>query len=143
LEGRVRAFKEVRKKLNRLGPEARAAGLAAYRNLVSYVDAQLARAAPAWVPRGAQLLAEVRASFDKELKDLRQRYNVLRLRASAGIEDLQREIELLYRERRAIVQRAKRRVRRLPGEYRLVGQLEVVELRRALEISIPAWLPAG
>jgi hypothetical protein len=39
----------------------------------------------------------------------------------------------VVQERRAILRRAKRRVQKLPREYRLLGRMELAKLRAALE----------
>jgi hypothetical protein len=138
LRARVRAFREVRRRLERLGPETRAAGLDAYRNLVSRVDAQLAASLPAWRPRGAELLADAQRSFNREVAALRARYLELRQRACVSVEELQRDLERVVQERRAILRRAQRRVQRLPSEYRLLGRMELAKLRTALDNLIAA-----
>jgi DNA repair exonuclease SbcCD ATPase subunit len=138
LRARMRAFREVQRKLRRLGPEARDAGVAAYRNLVERVDRELAAHLPSWVPRGAERLAELRESFNGEVVRLRQRYARVWHRAGVRIDDLQR----MVKERREILRAARRRVRELPAEYRLLGRAEVESLRDALDSMIPAQLPA-
>jgi hypothetical protein len=133
---------EVQRKLRRLGPEARDAGVAAYRNLVERVDRELAAHLPSWVPRGAERLAELRESFNGEVVHLRQRYARVWHRAGVRIDDLQQDLQRMVRERREILRAARRRVRELPAEYRLLGRAEVERLRDALDSMIPAQLPA-
>jgi len=75
---------------------------------------------------------------------IRTRYVEARARAGRGASELGQELRSLYRMRRDALRRARRRVRRLPEEYRLLGALELQALRRRLDdlLPEPAAMPA-
>ena len=86
---------------------------------------------------GSRRLATLRKSFRRDVDRICARYLEARERTSCGVAELNREIRSLYRMRRDALKRARRRVRRLPEEYRLLGALELQALRRRLDDLLP------
>jgi hypothetical protein len=93
---------------------------------------------------GSRRLAIVKMSFRRDVDRICARYLEARARAGHGVAELSHEMRSLYRMRRDALKRARRRVRRLPNEYRLSGALELQALRRRLDelLPKPAAIPA-
>jgi len=92
---------------------------------------------------GSRHVANLRTSIQWDVDRIRARYLEARARAGHGAADLGQELRSLYRMRREVLKQARRRVRRLPEEYRLFGALELQALRRRLDelVPEPAMMP--
>jgi hypothetical protein len=114
--------------------------VAAYGAAVERINALFSEHAPSTArvfEAGARRLATVRKTFHRDVDRIRARYVEACERASCGVVDLHREFRSLYRLRRDALRRARRRVRRLPEEYRLFGRLELQAFRRRLDDLLP------
>jgi radical SAM superfamily enzyme YgiQ (UPF0313 family) len=139
-EERARVLSRLRRRIRALSPDTRAAAATAYADAVKRLDTLIAEHAPS-VARtyeaGSRRLATLRKSFHRDVDRIHARYAEARERASRGVADLNRELRQLYRLRRDVLKRAKRRVRLLPQEYRLLGRLELHAFRRRLDDLLP------
>jgi radical SAM superfamily enzyme YgiQ (UPF0313 family) len=136
VEERARALRQLRRRIRGLAPETRAAALAAYGDAVERINALFAEHAPTAArafEAGSKRLAKLRASVRRDVERIRARYVDARERAGRGVADLNHEVRSLYRLRRAALKRARRRVRRLPREYRPFGRLELQAFRNSLD----------
>ena len=137
---RARALRRLRRRIRKLSPDTRAAATAAYGAAVKRINALFAEVAPATASAledGPRRLATLRKSFNRDVDRLSMRYLDARERASRGVLDFNRELRSLYRQRRDVFKRARRRVGLLPREYRLFGRLELQLLRVRLDDLLP------
>jgi hypothetical protein len=144
---RARLLRRLRRQIRKLAPDTRAAAATAYGDAVKHINDLFAEYAPSAAgafEAGSRHLATLRKSFRHDVDRICARYVETRERAGRGVADLSQELRLLYRMRRDALKRARRRVRRLPGEYRLFGALELQALRRRLDelLPKPAAIPA-
>ena len=136
VEERARVLRQLRRRIRGLGPETRAAALSAYGDAMERINELFAEHVPTAArafETGSQRLAQLRASVCRDVERIRERYVEARERAGRGVADLNRELRSLYRLRRDALKRARRRVRRLPREYRPFGQLELQTFRQNLD----------
>jgi len=137
---RARVLRGVRRRIRKLAPDTRAAAATAYGDAVKRINALLAEYAPSRagaLEAGSRKLAKLRAAARRDADRIRAHYLEARERASGGVAELNRELRSLYRMRSETLKRARRRVRRLPEEYRLLGALELQALRRRLDDLLP------
>jgi len=137
---RARVLREYRRRVRRLAPEARAAVAAAYGEAVERVSEALAEHAPSVrrsLEAGSRHMAALRRTVRRDVERIRARYLEARERAGRGVADLGLDIAAIYRMRRDALRRARRRVRRLPAEYRLLGRIELHALRHRLDELAP------
>ena len=130
----------MRRRIRKLGPETRAAAIAAYGDAVTRVNALFAQYAPAAAAAheaGLRRLETLKKTFRRDADRIRTRYFELWERAGRGVAELHVELRALDRMRRDALKRARRRVRRLPREYRVFGKLELREFRRRLDDLLP------
>jgi hypothetical protein len=144
---RARVLRQLRRRIRKLAPDTRAAAATAYVDALKRINELFAEYAPSAagaVEAGWRRLATLRESFRRDVDRIRARYLETRDQASSGVAELSQEMQSLYRMRRDALKRARRRVRRLPEEYRLLGALELQTLRRRLDdlLPEPAALPA-
>jgi radical SAM superfamily enzyme YgiQ (UPF0313 family) len=140
LAERARVLRRLRRKVRRLAPEIHPEGVTAYRHLMQRVDALIEEHAPAAArafEAGSARLAGLRETCRHDVELLRARYAEARERARRGMADLNRELHALYAARREVLKRARRRVRRLPHEYRILGGIELRRLRQRLDELMP------
>ncbi len=133
---RARVLRRLRRRIRKLAPDARGAAVAAYGEAVTRLNTLLAEVAPAAaraLEAGATKLTKLRRSVHRDIERIRARHAEVRDRASRGVAELNRELRSLYRLRRDALKRARRRVRRLPEEYRLLGRLELQAFRCRLD----------
>jgi radical SAM superfamily enzyme YgiQ (UPF0313 family) len=133
---RSRALSRLRRQILRLAPETRAAAATAYGDALKRINVLFAEYAPSAASRleaGATLLGSLRKSIQRDVDRFSARYLEAGKRAGNGLADLSQELRSLYRMRRDALKQARRRVRRLPAEYRLLGALELRALRRRLD----------
>jgi radical SAM superfamily enzyme YgiQ (UPF0313 family) len=133
---RARVLRRLRWRIRKLAPDTRAAAATAYADAVKRINDWFAEYAPSAADAfetGSKRLATLRKSFRRDVDRIRARYVEARERAGRGVAELGHELRSLYRMRRDALKRARRRVRRLPEEYRLLGALELKELRRRLD----------
>jgi len=136
---RARALRRLRRQIRLLSPDTRAAASRAYGSAMARMDAVLVGSFPSAaraLESGSRRLAILRRSFQRDVDRLRARY-VAACQCSRGTVELSRELRPLRRLRRAVLRRARRRVRRLPREHRLFGRLELRLLRRRLDELLP------
>ena len=145
---RARELRRLRRRIRKLAPDTRAAAATAYGEAVTRVNALLAEVSPA---RARAMEAGAKRTWPPctapcrgDVERIRSRHLEARERAGQGVEDFKRELRALYRLRREALKRARRRMRRLPREYRLFGKLELQLLRRRLDdlLPEPSMLPA-
>jgi hypothetical protein len=144
---RARVLRRLRRRIRKLAPDTRAAAATAYGDAVRRINSLFAEYAPSAVgafEAGSRRLAIVKKSFRRDVDRICARYLEARARAGHGVTELSHEMRSLYRMRRDALKRARRRVRRLPNEYRLSGALELQALRRRLDelLPKPAAIPA-
>jgi radical SAM superfamily enzyme YgiQ (UPF0313 family) len=123
---RSHLLRRLRRQILRLAPETRAAAATAYGDALKRINDLFAEYAPSAASRfeaGSRRLVILRTSIQRDVDRIRTRY----LEAGA------QELRSLYRMRRGALKQARRRVRRLPREYRLFGMLELRALRRRLD----------
>jgi radical SAM superfamily enzyme YgiQ (UPF0313 family) len=137
---RARVLRRLRRRIRKLAPDTRAAAATAYGDAVKHINDLFAEYAPSAAgafEAGSKRLATLRKSFRRDVDRIRARYVEARERASRGAAELSLELRSLDRMRRDALKRARRRVRRLPEEYRLLGALELQALRRRLDDLLP------
>jgi radical SAM superfamily enzyme YgiQ (UPF0313 family) len=137
---RARELRRLRRRIRKLAPDTRTAAATAYDDALKRINdlfAEYAPSASAAFEAGSRRLAAVRKSFRSDVDRIRARYVEKRERANSGIEEIRQELRSLYRMRRDTLKRARRRVRSLPREYRLLGTLELQALRRRLDALLP------
>jgi hypothetical protein len=137
---RARVLRRLRRRIRKLAPDTRAAAATAYGDAVKHINDLFVEYAPSAAgafEAGSKRLATLRKSFRRDVDRIRARYVEARERASRGAAELSQELRSLYRMRRDALKRARRRVRRLPEEYRLLGALELQALRRRLDDLLP------
>jgi radical SAM superfamily enzyme YgiQ (UPF0313 family) len=140
LAERARLLRRLRRQIRKLAPDTRAAAATAYGDAVKRINdlfAEYAPSAASAFEAGSRRLAVLRRSIQRDVHHIRVRYTETRERAGHGVVDLSHELRSLCRMRRDAVKRARRRVRRLPEEYRLFGDLELQALRRRLDELVP------
>jgi radical SAM superfamily enzyme YgiQ (UPF0313 family) len=145
LAERARVLRSLRRRVRKLTPHAREAGTATYDRLIQRIDTLIEEHYPAAsraLEAGAARLARLRESCRQDAESIRTRYVEARERAKRGVSDLNRELHALYHERRELLKRARRRVRELPHEYRMLGRFELRALRRNLDAVLPGVEPA-
>jgi radical SAM superfamily enzyme YgiQ (UPF0313 family) len=131
----IRVLRRLSRRISKLSPDTRAAAAAAYGDAVQRINSLIAEHAPSLahaLKAGSRRYFRLRQSSLRDLERIRARYAELRQHASYGFGELNDELRSLYRMRRDALKRARRRVRRLPEEYRLFGRLELQALRRSL-----------
>ena len=89
------------------------------------------------IQAGARRFGDLRSSVRCDVDRILARYVSATERAGRNVDELNRELESLYRMRRDILKRARRQVRRLPAEYRPLGALELQILRQRLDDLLP------
>jgi len=137
---RARILRGLRRRIRRLAPETRTAASTVYSDAVKRMNNLFAEHAPSAAgafEAGARRVELLRKSVQRDVDRICVRYLDARKRADRGVADLSQELRSLYRMRRNTLKRARRRVRRLPEEYRLFGVLELQALRRRLDELIP------
>jgi hypothetical protein len=144
---RARILRRLRRRIGTLAPDTRAAAATAYGDAVKRINDLFAEYAPSAagafeagsrrLEAGSRRLATLRKSFRRDINRIYSRYVEARERASRGVADLNREFQSLYRMRRDAPKRARRSVRLLPKEYRLLGLLELQALRQRLDDLLP------
>jgi radical SAM superfamily enzyme YgiQ (UPF0313 family) len=137
---RARALRRLRRRIRKLAPDTQAAAATAYGDALKRINELFEEYAPSAASvfeAGSRRLATLRKSFRRDVDRIRARYVDARERASRGAGELGQELRSLYSMRREALKRARRRVRRLPEEYRLFGALELAELRRRLDDLLP------
>jgi len=137
---RARVLRRLRRRIGKLAPDTRAAAATAYGDAVKRINDLFAEYAPSAAgafEAGSRRLATLRKSFRRDVNRIYSRYVEARERASHGVADLNRELQSLYRMRRDALKRARRWVRLLPKEYRLLGLLELQALRQRLDDLLP------
>ena len=143
---RARALRRLRRRIRKLSPDTRVAAAAAYGAALKRINALFAEVAPltaSALEDGSRRLATLRKSYNRDVDRLRARYLEARERASGGVLELNRELRSLYRQRRDVWKRARRRVGLLPREYRLFGRLELQQLRARLDDLLPRAVGAA
>jgi hypothetical protein len=139
---RARVLRRYRRRILRLAPETRSAAAVAYGDTLKRINELFADYAPSAASTfevGSKRLEILRKSVRRDVDRICSRYVETKERAGRGVADLGEELRLLYRMRRDALKRAKRRVRRLPTEYRLFGTLELQALHRRLDEAWGAW----
>ena len=137
---RARALRRLRRRIRKLAPDTRAAAATAYGDALKRINDLFAEHAPSAAgafEAGSRRLATLKTSVRRDVDRIRARYVEARERAGRGAAELGQELRSLYRMRRDALKRARRRVRRLPREYRLFGALELQALRRRLDDLLP------
>jgi hypothetical protein len=137
---RARVLRPIRRRLRKLAPDSRSVAATAYADTVKRINELFAEYAPSAAgtfEAGWRRLASLRKSFRRDVDRLRIRYLEARDRASRGVAEPGHELRLLHRMHRDVLKRARRRVRLLPAEYRLLGVLELHALRRRLDDLLP------
>jgi hypothetical protein len=137
---RARVLRRLRRRIRKLAPDTRAAAATAYGDAVKRINELFAAYAPSAArtfEAGSRRLAIIRKSFRRDVDRMRARYLDARERASRGVAEFSKELQMLHRMRRDVLKRARRRVRPLPAEYRLLGVLELQALRRRLDDLLP------
>jgi radical SAM superfamily enzyme YgiQ (UPF0313 family) len=137
---RARVLRRLRKRIGKLAPDTRAAATAAYSDALKRINDLFAEYAPSAADAfeyGSRRLAVLRKSFRRDVDRICARYAEVRERAGRGVAEFNQELQSLYHMRRDALKRARRRVRRLPEEYRLLGALELQALRRRLDDLLP------
>jgi len=137
---RARLLRQLRRRVRRLAPDARAAAATAYADALKHVNELFAEHAPSVAgafEAGSRRVEILRKSVRRDIDRISARYMEIRERAGRGATNLSQELRSLHRMRRDTLKRARRRVRRLPEEYRLFGALELRALRRRLDELIP------
>jgi hypothetical protein len=137
---RARVLRQLRRRIGKLAPDTRAAAATAYGDAVKRINhlfAEYAPSATAAFEAGSRRLATLRKSFRRDVDRICARYADARDRAGRGAAEFRQELRSLYRMRRNVLKRARRWVRRLPEEYRLLGSLELQALRRRLDDLLP------
>jgi radical SAM superfamily enzyme YgiQ (UPF0313 family) len=137
---RAHVLRWLRRRIRKLAPDTRAAAAAAYGDAVKRINELFAEYAPSAAgtfEAGSRPLMTLRKSFRRDVDRIRARYLEARERASRGVAELSHELRSLHRMRREVLKRARRRVRPLPPEYRLLGVLELQALRRRLDDLLP------
>jgi radical SAM superfamily enzyme YgiQ (UPF0313 family) len=141
LAERARVLRRHRRRILGLAPDGRTAAATAYGEAVKRINELFAEHVPSAASAfeaGSRRLALLRTSVQRDVDRIRARYVEARERAGHGAADLGQELRSLYRMRRDALKRGRRRVRRLPPEYRLSGTLELQALRRRLDELVPA-----
>jgi radical SAM superfamily enzyme YgiQ (UPF0313 family) len=137
---RARLLRRLRRQIRKLAPDTRASAATPYGDAVKRINDLFAQYAPsvvgAW-DAGSRRLKSLRNSVQRDVDRICARYLEARERSGRGVADLGQEVQLLYRMRRDALKRARRRMRRLSEEYRLLGALELHALRRRLDDLIP------
>ena len=133
---RARALRSLRRRIRKLAPDTRSAASTAYGDAMNHINDLFAEYAPSVAgtfEAGSQRLAALKESLGRDVDTIRVRYAEAKERTGRGAAEFSRELRLLYRMRRDALKRARKRVRRLPREYRLFGTLALQELRRHLD----------
>jgi radical SAM superfamily enzyme YgiQ (UPF0313 family) len=137
---RARVLRRLRRRIGRLAPDTREAAAAAYDDAVGRINDLVTEHAPQAadaIQAGARHLGYLRRSFRRDVDRIRASYVEARERAGRSVGELSQELHSLYRMRRDALKRARRQVRRLPAEYRLLGALELRTLRQRLDDLLP------
>jgi radical SAM superfamily enzyme YgiQ (UPF0313 family) len=137
---RARVLRRLRRRIGKLAPDTRAVAASAYGDAVKHINELFAEYAPSAAgafEAGARRLATVKKTFRRDVDRICSRYVEARERAGRGVAEFSHELQSVYRMRRDALKRARRRVRRLPEEYRLVGALELQAFRRRLDVLLP------
>jgi radical SAM superfamily enzyme YgiQ (UPF0313 family) len=137
---RARVLRQLRSRIGMLAPDTRAAAAKAYDDTLRCVNDLVTEHVPPVaeaIQAGARRLADLRISLRRDVDRIRARYVSARERAGRSVDELNRELESLYRMRRDTLKRARRQVRRLPAEYRPLGALELQILRQRLDDLLP------
>lgn len=125
---RARVLRRLRRRIGELSPDMRAAAAKAYGDALQRIDALLTQHCPSAeraLAAGSRRLVILRASLQRDVDRIRA--------ATAEAFRHRREVADLGRLHRQVWSRARRRVRRLPREYRLFGRLELRSLRQKLD----------
>jgi hypothetical protein len=131
---RRRVLRRFRRRIARLDPTFRPVAESDYATFLADLDDLLAGVAPAARPGGGgrELLEEIRDFCRREEEVLASRYREVRERAGRSLDELQRGAWQLYREQRRRLRMARRRLGRLPREYRPIARREYAALRNSL-----------
>jgi radical SAM superfamily enzyme YgiQ (UPF0313 family) len=134
---RACVLRRLRRRIRKLPPGSRAAAASVYGDAVNRINSLFEEYAPSAArafEAGSIKLAKLRRSLQRDVDRICARYVEARAR---GVAEFNRELRLLDRLRRDALKRARRRVRRLPEEYRLFGHLELQAFRRRLDDLLP------
>jgi radical SAM superfamily enzyme YgiQ (UPF0313 family) len=137
---RARVLRRLRRRIRKLAPDTRLAAAKAYGDALKRINELFAEYAPSAAgafETGSRRLTILRRSFRRDVDRIGRRYVEASERAARGVAELSQELRSLYRMRRDALKRARRRVRRLPEEYRVFGTLELQALRRRLDDLLP------
>lgn len=132
---RRRVLRRFRRRIARLDPTFRPMAESDYATFLADLDDLLTDLAPAARPGpggGRELLEEIRGFCRREEEVLASRYREVRERAGRSLDELQRGAWQLYREQRRRLRMARRRLGRLPREYRPIARREYAALRNSL-----------
>ena len=141
---RARVLRRLRRRIRKLAPDTRMAAATAYGDAVERTNDLFARYAPSAAgafEAGSRRLALLKASVQRDVERIRLRYLEACEPVDHGVSKLSQELPSLYRMCRQARKRARRSVRRLPAECRLLGALELVALRRRLDDLLPSSAP--
>jgi len=141
---RARILRLIRRRLRRLAPDSRAALATAYVDAAKRLNALFAEHAPSaagTIEAGWKSLETLRKSIRRDVDRVRSRCLEERDRVRRGVGELGQVHRTLDRMRRDVLKKARRRVRLLPSEYRLLGAVELQALRRRLDELLPAPAP--
>ena len=86
----------------------------------------------------------MRRFFKVETESFHARYRDVKERASSGLEDIDLGLRRLYQDRKIKLKEAKKRIKLLPREYRIIGKREYALFKQRLdEFMEPAGLPVS
>jgi hypothetical protein len=137
---RTRVLRQLRRRIDMLAPDTRAAAAKAYADVLRRVNDLVTEHVPQvaeTIQAGARRLEDLRISSRHDVDRIRTRYMAVRERAGRNVDELSRGLQSIYRRRRDTLKRARRQVRRLPAEYRPLGVLELQILHQRLDDLLP------
>ena len=135
------ALNRLRKRIIKLTPDTRVAAVASYREALEQINDLFQEHAPSAAEAlkgGAERLAAVQHALGRDIRRFGTQCEEVRNRAGENLTAFRKELQLLQRMRRETWKQARRRVRSLPREYRLLGVMELQQLRRRLDDLVPA-----
>ena len=136
-----RALNRLRKRIIKLAPDTRVAAAASYGEALEQINDLFQEHAPAAagaLKAGAERLAAVQHALGRDILRFGLQCEEARNRAGENLTAFRKELQVLQRMRRETFKQARRRVRSLPREYRLLGVMELQQLRRRLDDLVPA-----
>ena len=136
LAERARVLGTLRRRLRGLGPDARETAARRYADLLRRVDETVAEhsaRASQLLAVGARRFEELQGTLHRDVETLRTRYAGLRASTDEMSARFAAEAHDLQRMGRRLRAAARKRVRDLPREYRVLGRLELRVMRARLD----------